>query len=233
MPVTGFSKRGSNIHVDGYPTAERTAVLDCDEARTLADLRLHESDLRFIQKWLPEIRRASARQDEVMAYGYWVAAIVRYSVCFGGASRRALDLNLIHGIVPNGLYWHEHFLVLRSKTIAHDINAFSDGTVGVVVNPRELEPRILDSLSVVRVMMPSDEDVARLAELAERAFAYVQHRANEAATALVRRASQLSNEELESLPQMTTRTPMPDEVGLTRGANPKKVRKKRRRGIHR
>lgn len=206
MP-TGISKQGSNLHVDGYPNAERTAAVDWPEARELEDLRLHQMDLRQVQQWLTSLPAFIQSQDGLNAYAYWLTAVVRYAVCFGSGARQKLDPKLVFASRPELLPHHEYFWNIRSKSLAHDVNAFSLSASGLALNPRGTEPRVIEALSVMLQKMPSEDEVGLLDELVRVALENVSQAVEAKAVEVVERARKLSDDEIDALPPMQIKAP--------------------------
>jgi hypothetical protein len=127
------------VHLDGFPDAvwlASTSVLLPRLSGQLADMALHQSDLRFALDCLTQIQAPSA--SEVVREALWQCAIVNYFKCFDEhsnarstalKSRKVLDPGLPRQI-------HRNLLNLRNKYLAHDDNAWLQAKPAAVIAPR-------------------------------------------------------------------------------------------------
>lgn len=108
-----------------------------ESARRWVDLSLHLSDLEVTLSWL-ELLTHKHNQPTPEANALWTAALTMFFKCFKrSASRSKLDAAVVLANEPEeGRAQFSVLQALRDKTVVHDENAYTQGTVLVpIANP--------------------------------------------------------------------------------------------------
>lgn len=142
MESYSITKIGETFHIDGFPDAVKLLALSSPNAKRLADLFLHRSDLAFALECLEEINRVPT-ESAVTRRALWHSAIIHFMKCFGGSNSR--DRLKFDDLFPNeagALTAFNFFKSLRDKHIAHDENAWAQCLPSAVLNKKGAEQKI-------------------------------------------------------------------------------------------
>ena len=130
-----ISVKDGGFHIDGVPDAIKLIKLNGHNARRVADLALHRSDLEFAKECLARINKFLSPSDAVVRDALWSTAICQYIKCFGSsASRGQLSAEKIFKGDTLGLELHQYFKDLRNKHIIHDENDVAQCWPGAAIN---------------------------------------------------------------------------------------------------
>ena len=144
MTVAPSSDGNLSVALNGYPNGVRIVEVKSDDARWLADLALHRSDLLQAEIALQAIVDSPALSGDVHL-ALWRSAIAQIFKCFGDSkSRSRLDSGSVlvgasHGLIENFKYYKAQ----RNKHMIHDENPYSQVAVVAILNdgshPNKLE----------------------------------------------------------------------------------------------
>ena len=129
-----ISKTEAGLHIEGFPDAVKVVSIDGHEAKRLADLSLHKSDLEFADACLDAINQAP-EEPNVIREALWRSAIVHYLKCFGNSVRFQLAPKKIYkSEPPEALQAFNYFKSLRNKHVVHDENSYAQSIPGAILN---------------------------------------------------------------------------------------------------
>lgn len=73
----------------------------------------------------------------------WMSALICYARCFNSGVRASINTDIYNGLRGDPLGTHKFYIDLRSKQIAHSVNAYEQTKIGVVVSENGNEISIL------------------------------------------------------------------------------------------
>jgi hypothetical protein len=187
------------FHIDGFPDAVKliaTSPLVKHLPEQLADMVLHQADLRFAKECLEAM--TSPGTPPLIAEALWRCAIVHYCKCFGehGQARTRLPYSKF---LPAGLprSIHGYFMDLRNKHLIHDVNAWTQAMPIAVVGPAVNAEKIED---VICTKITSDTrntaNTQNLESLIAAALPWVESRVDALCTQI---KSQLEDQDYDTL----------------------------------
>lgn len=105
------------LKIDGIDDAAKLVSVGGPKAQELADLALHQMDLRRSDSYLNGINLLPVEAIELRE-GLYMAALIRYMKCFGLNDSRPhrLDKSAVLGADAAGLACHTRFRSLRIST---------------------------------------------------------------------------------------------------------------------
>lgn len=170
-----LSATSRGLHVEGFPEAVKVIALDGPIARRLADLSLHNEDLRFAKACLGELAGHHPDRSPTVQRALWRSAIIYLVKCFGLGERFSLQPDQVFkGEAQEVLRAFGHFKGLRNKHIVHDENSFAQGMPGAILNDRREAKKIEKIVcSVVIVETFNQANLANLNTLVDKAGAWV------------------------------------------------------------
>lgn len=134
MEQFAISKTESGLHIEGFPDAVKVVTISGPEAKRLADLSLHKTDLEFADACLDAINQ-TPENPAVAREALWRSAIVHYIKCFHSSARFKLSPEKIYkGETPEALVTFKYFFDLRNKHFIHDENSYAQSIPGAVLN---------------------------------------------------------------------------------------------------
>jgi hypothetical protein len=106
-----------------------------ESARRWVDLTLHQTDLQTTLGWL-ELLIHRHTQPTPEAHALWTAALVTFFKCFQRSKNRVeLDAKVVFANEPEeGRAEFSVLRALRDKTVVHDENSYTQGTVVMSVS---------------------------------------------------------------------------------------------------
>lgn len=132
MEPLRLSPQDGQLHIEGYPNAEKVVAIDGPKAQRLAHLSLHRNDLERARSYLEAIKETSS---PILRQSAWLAAIVLFMKCFQHSIRRGqLDPKKVFGDNVPALAAFEYFKALRNKHIVHDENDYTQARPGAIIN---------------------------------------------------------------------------------------------------
>ena len=134
MDKIHFSKTDSSIHIDGFPDAVKVIKIDDHpQSERLADLGLHQVDLEFAESCMFAINQAP-EEPRVIRQALWRSAIIHFIKCFGANKRFQLNIEEVLSKYRDGLEVFQYFYNLRNKHFVHDVNSYTQSTIGAILN---------------------------------------------------------------------------------------------------
>lgn len=129
-----FSQTKAGINVEGFPDAVKVIAIEGNVAKRLADLSLHNADLKFSNECLDAINIAP-QQSLVIREALWRSAIIHYFKCFGNGVRFQLVAKTVYKGEPlEAMMAFEYFKGLRNKHMVHDENSYAQSIPGAILN---------------------------------------------------------------------------------------------------
>ncbi len=211
--VFGIHRNENGLYIEGYPTAEKVVHVEFEQALELADLRAHQSDLKFAQEAVAFlIDRDRDTTNDVLARSAFIAAMVKYVGCFKASVRRPLVANDIYGQSEGALRVFEYFDNLRNKHVLHDVNNYTTSQTGLVVRPTSTEARVIDAFSIVSNFAIDEDHTRQLRQLIDFALAYVDGAAENKAQEVVGIGRLMSDGEIDALPNLQLKTGTAEDI---------------------
>ncbi len=124
-----------------YPIAK----VDFAEAKTLADLGGLTQDLGAVMQTcarLLDLLQAGSR-DHMLLEALWTSALVRYARCFAEGKRYGLEESVFDGLNGDPVGIHHLYMNIRNKHIAHSVNPLEQMEVGLILELKEREKKII------------------------------------------------------------------------------------------
>jgi len=174
MEHFSITQKGTVFHIEGFPDAVKVIQIDGPQARRLADLALHKSDLEFAGEALFAINHVP-EQPWAIRQALWRTAIIHYMKCFGDSGARfQLSAEKIYKGKPLALTAFNYFKELRHKHIVHDENSYAQSIPGAILNGRHKAYKIekIVCLSAIAETL-SQENYNNLSLLIETAKQWV------------------------------------------------------------
>lgn len=148
MEYFATSKTDHGLRIEGFPDAVGAVRLAGPEAKRLADLSLHLTDLRFATECLDGINDAPT-EPNVVREALWRSAIVHFAKCFGTSkSRFKLQPDQVYKGDALGIEVFRYFMDLRNRHVVHDENSYMQCVTGAVVNRVDAEVKIAKILTL-------------------------------------------------------------------------------------
>jgi hypothetical protein len=169
------SATSEQIHINGFPDAVKVIELVGPNAKRLADLALHRSDLHFAMKCLETINTVPT-DLQIARQALWQIALVRFYKCFGRSkSRFSLSEKLILKDEPEGLKVFRYFKSLRDKHLVHDENSYSQSLPCAILNAEDSPQKIAKIVTVNPIPeLLVQESYSSLSLLVTRAVSWVE-----------------------------------------------------------
>jgi len=141
MTTSGSHKQPS-IHLPGFPNAVKLVDIRTPKAKRLADLALHQEDLRFALECLGLIT-INVSESNLIQKALWRSALVSFFKCFGNGDRFQLSpQKLLKGEPSEAMKSFNYFKSLRNKHVVHDENSYTQTVCGAVLNPEFSETKV-------------------------------------------------------------------------------------------
>lgn len=198
---------GDQIHIEGFPQAERLVRISGELAHRLADLSLHRDDLTFAKGCLEALPRQDqdGSDADFVLNALYRTAIVHLFKCFGNSkSRSSIDPQEIYASEgPVALEVFEYFKVIRNKHLVHDENAYTQGHPGAVINKAGAERNVQLVVSLnVAVQIVNQESFGNLNLLVTTALNWVAAAYDELAERIRADLEKLPRAELLAMPDL-------------------------------
>jgi hypothetical protein len=214
---TGFRIQAEELHVEGYPDAERLVKLSTTIGKRLADMRLHQSDLEFCERVLQIMGNAipTAEPSNDLSRALWICALTKFYSCFGNSGSRAeLNPKKVYAGSPDALKAFHYYKHIRNKNVVHDENNYAYATTGVVLGSGG---DVEDILSLqAQIMTDNRENGQNLYNLVDAARKYVSSQVNAILAKAFAEAHALSPEQRKALPAMQFSAPVPGDEAKRR-----------------
>ena len=135
VSVTETPPGNLNIALSGFPKGVQVIEVISSDARWLADLALHRSDLLFAETSLKAISDSPSLPDDVLQ-SLWRSAIAHVYKCFGSSkSRSRLDPDRVLAAASHEkLENFKYYKAQRNKHMIHDENSYSQVSIIAVLN---------------------------------------------------------------------------------------------------
>ena len=179
-PLT-FRLENNELRIDQYPSAVAVKRIDGADADALEAMSLHELDLAACEAALQLCVTLKDREEApLLLKTVWTGVLALYVKCFATGARgpNALKAEDIFD-APEALQAHEHYKNLKDKHLVHDVNAYSQGQVGVVVNPMTSDRKVADVVSIAIEAAPIEQDMQVVYNLVDGAISHVRRRRKE------------------------------------------------------
>lgn len=196
---------------------------DLPSAEELRDRASISQDLKLVVDCVQRLLQEQSRDDQapvdgVLAQALWTTALIAYARCFGTGVRIRLTSEDIRelGLEGDPEGFHQHLLDLRSKHVAHSVNAFESLAIGIVLSgeePVEVEGTAVLSM---RHIAFAPEGLQGLAALATSLFQRNSEKCQRCQDATLAEAQDLSADDLRSRPQVSLTAPGPEQAGKRR-----------------
>lgn len=131
------------VNLNGYPRGVQVVEVISRDARWLADLALHRSDLLFAERSLKAISDSPTLPEDVLE-SLWRSAITHVYKCFGSSkSRSRLDPDrVLAGASHEKLENFKYYKALRNKHMTHDENSYSQVAIIAILNDGSHDEKI-------------------------------------------------------------------------------------------
>ena len=206
-----------DIHISGFPDGVKAINVPGNDARTLADLGLHRSDLRFALESLEAINHPGI--TEHIQQALWRSAIVHFFKCFQESkARSSLKVEDVYdGTSPEAMMNYRHFRSIRNKTLVHDENSYTQAAVAAILNNGTKS----DKVEGIRVLVVSfgtldQSQYSNFYIQVRRATEWVERQFNALELKIRQSLESMPYDQLISMPAPTARVPTTDEVSKTR-----------------
>lgn len=135
MESFSTTKIGSVFNIEGLPPDTIKVVrIDNQEAREVAEMTLHRSDLCFALQCVESINLVPA-ESYIVKKALWHSAIVHYAKCFQrSAARTSLMRSEVYSGDSGAVVAFDYFMNLRNKHVGHDENSYSQSLPGAAIN---------------------------------------------------------------------------------------------------
>jgi hypothetical protein len=132
-----------SINLDGFPRGAQVVEVISSDARWLADLALHRSDLLFAETSLKAISDSPTLPGDLLE-SLWRSAIAHVYKCFGASkSRGRLDpYRVLAGASHEKLENFKYYKAQRNKHMIHDENSYSQVAIVAVLNDGSHDKKI-------------------------------------------------------------------------------------------
>ncbi|TAK88963.1 hypothetical protein EPO04_02530 [Patescibacteria group bacterium] len=205
--------------IKGHPLKE----LKSPQAKELAEWHSIQVDLKKIIAWLILLMSnlESLKEDDKslspIDEALWVASVVFYARCFDGGVRASLQPSIYEGLNGDPLGAHKFYVDMRSKRIAHSVNAYEQYTTGIVCTKIEGDWKVLDIAPfLISHTFPTTDGVTTLLELTKVACNYATKQIKELSIAVKAQACGMTPEEIERANNLGFRVPGPGQSGNKR-----------------
>lgn len=143
MEPVYFDVAEGKIAIQGFPDGAKVIKLSGPLAQRLADMLLHQSDLRFADECLDGINLVP-EFPSALREGLWRSALVHVMKCFGSSEARSAlpEKKILKDLPPVALEVFEYFKHLRHKYIVHDENAYAQAVPGAIINDGKKDYKI-------------------------------------------------------------------------------------------
>lgn len=209
-----------SLRIENYPTAAHVGVASGELAEELRDLYLARSDLQATHQWLVIMASlpTTTKSFDDIHEALWIASITTYFKCFAqGVRKTKLKKEDIYVDRPEAIELFDYFLDLRNRHLAHDVNAFIQCAVGVVVNPDGNPQKIADAIAIpFRVVTARPDFLSKFLLLVATTQDWVDKRVSELFKLVCDEYTKLPHAELLALPALKTTIPSPADVGKRR-----------------
>ncbi len=215
-----ISQAGSNIHIDGFPEAEKLIRIEGHHTRRLSSFALHKVDLEFAQECLVAIDLSPANPS-VIREALWRSAIVHVFKCFGDAkSRQPLSANkILKGEPAAAQVVFNYFKALRNKHLIHDENPYSQCPTGAVLNKRNNSRKIEKIICLPLTAGTFSQDSRRnLDLLIQKSLSFIVTEFDKLCETLMKELEAKTYDELYVKEQLSSIVPTAAEVGNNRNA---------------
>ncbi|WP_139168764.1 MULTISPECIES: hypothetical protein [unclassified Duganella] len=203
------------IEIQGFPST-RAITLSPIEGKWLADLALHQDDLRFAIQCLDGINQHST--DQFIQQALWRCAVVHFVKCFGDGARRFLQPAQVLKGQPSMATWaFDYMKALRHKHIVHDDNALSQSIPGALINPPPSPQKVAKVFTMpIHTDTLINENYGNLKLLCEVTLAWVDAEFDREADRIAAMLETLPHEDLMARAEPTWRASQIDEISVSR-----------------
>jgi hypothetical protein len=210
-------KTENGYHIKGLPDAIKVVKIDTREARAVADMSLHRSDLRFSLECLNAIN-STPDEPYILRQALWHSAIVHYSKCFqGSCARISLSENKIYKNDTEGLEIFNWFKNLRNKHIVHDENSYAQSLPSAAINDGSKSFKIEKILCLTQFIVTLEQATYNnLHLLVTKALQYVENKFDELCNILTVELEKESYEDLIKRDVLSVRIPTLEEISIKR-----------------
>jgi hypothetical protein len=197
--------------------------LNTQNANDLAAWHSIQTDLKRVITWLEALidglkkaEKAGQPPDPALE-PLWVAALVFYARCFEGGLRISLDPAIYKDLNGEPLEAHKYYIDIRSKRIAHSVNAYEQYKTGMVVEEKDGQ---LEVKGVTPMLMshayPTVEGSTTLCELSKVACNYATAQIKKLMDEVDSEAKALSQDDLRKAKTVRFTAPGPAQAGKKR-----------------
>jgi len=208
------------FHIDGFPDAVAAISISAivpELARELADMALHQSDLRFAQDCLNLLQATPG--PKTVREALWQSAIAQYCKCFDEKSKARSTALKMRKILDAGLARdnHRYFITLRNKHLAHDENPYAQALPAAVVAPPTKGYRVEKVVvTTFRTNTLNDAAYGGMSLLVKSALDWANARFDELCALITEELEKRDYQDLLSQPGITYRAPTFEEFDSPR-----------------
>jgi hypothetical protein len=194
VPVARVAGGGLSFDI---PDAVKLIGVTGVEAKKLAHLALHRSDLAFARHCLEALQKYDEK-EHVEVQALWRGAIIYCVKCFMGNSPRArLEEATVLADEPVAREWLRYFTELRNKHLVHDVNSFSQSAVFAALNDGTKSYKVVVA-STFTVSSLNQHNFDSLCRLVEKSMKWVEKESDLLCSALRMQLEACSYEELSA-----------------------------------
>jgi hypothetical protein len=147
---------GNSLSFTGIPNAVKIIDVKDNEARRLAELYLHDLDLRFAQDSLGALSAPDVSPH--VRESLWRSCLVHFFKCFdAGESRFSLQPSKVYKKDAARMSAFNHLKAVRNKHMVHDVNAYAQSYVAAVLNDANSSPSVAALLKCAAVLQTLDQ----------------------------------------------------------------------------
>ena len=193
--------------------------VDFEGARQLADFYSIRQDLVFVRdcvRRLVTLSKTDALERSVDSRALWDAALIAYRRCF---NRKSILYTDLEGHPSDPLILHRHIHDQASKLVAHSVNAYEQGGVGVALTPEDRDPKAVIGIAWLgqRLVGWREKDLRQFEKLTNLVLTnLVAPKIAELEAQVTSFARNIPIDELYARPRLTLTTPGPSDAGKRR-----------------
>jgi hypothetical protein len=190
-----------DLAANGYP---HLRIVGSPNAKRMAEMDIHVRTLAMVMRTIPTLDAlvptgGDTEHNEAMIIALWTSAVIQYARCFETSYGKGLQAAKVFADNAELLEYHEEVMTVRSKHLAHDVNAWRLADVSVQVFP---DGELGELVRPFVFRLPSTSETTLLLLLITRAHAYALAERLAIKETVVRELRKKSAEERLSLPEL-------------------------------
>jgi len=204
-----------------FPNGVKVVRVLGEDARKLADLGLHRSDLRFARESLDAINHPNITPH--IQESLWRSAIVHLYKCFQfSESRASLRADEVYAGAPAQARLNfDYFRNVRNKQMVHDENSSTQSAVIAILNDGTKTRKVeaVRSLAISFQMLGGPQgqpNYESFYQVVQRVNDWVGKEFDKLEKQIYADLEKLTYQELSAMPSVTSRVPLTSEVAQRR-----------------